>query len=78
MHVPNQMTARCQNQEHQNQDAAPHRSSGPSYALFHDLTAGSIKQGMNMHIATPIGYDPDPGVMERYPLYFVIAFLEDD
>ena len=51
---------------------------GDGNNVLHDLTAGSIKQGMNMHIATPIGYDPDPGVMERYPLYFVIALLEDD
>jgi len=38
---------------------------GDGNNVLHDLAAGSIKQGMNVHIATPVGYDPDAGVMER-------------
>ena len=38
---------------------------GDGNNVLHDLSIGSIKQGMNVHIATPLGYDPDASVMER-------------
>jgi len=37
---------------------------GDGNNVLHDLMIGSIKQGMNVRVATPKGYDPDPTIME--------------
>ena len=38
---------------------------GDGNNVLHDLMIGSLKQGMDVRVATPEGYDPDCGVMNR-------------
>jgi ornithine carbamoyltransferase len=38
---------------------------GDGNNVLHDLMLGSVKMGMNVHIATPTGYEPDAGIMEK-------------
>ena len=56
---------------------------GDGNNVLHDLAAGSIKQGMNVHIATPVGYDPDAedlprGVLQEAHLERIAMFSSSD
>lgn len=38
---------------------------GDGNNVLHDLMLGSVKMGMNVHIATPTGYEPDAGILAK-------------
>jgi ornithine carbamoyltransferase len=38
---------------------------GDGNNVLHDLMLGSVKMGMNIHIATPKGYEPDAGILAK-------------
>jgi len=38
---------------------------GDGNNVLHDLMLGAVKSGMDVRIATPQGYEPDPGVMSK-------------
>jgi len=38
---------------------------GDGNNVLHDLMLGSLKMGMNVHVATPTGYEPDAIIMEK-------------